>query len=159
MSNHLRVVRLVTAAVAAAGEEQPQDGQRQRQRSRSEECPPGTELRRVDGGRDGDGDGETGHFNEDRSTGEPEGEHSEDTSGDGDSGDDGFECVDTGKGKPKGGVEAGFGGGLVEAGFSGPQKGTLEEVNKAPSLLLLGGSTLLAVGLVGGGWLVFRRRT
>ena len=103
-------------------------------------CPEGSTRRSSS-----DGDSSTQHFNQERSTGEPEGEHSESTtSSDG----GGFFC-DFGKGKPKGGVESGFGGEVQQAAIAGG--------DGPPSLLMLGGSALLLVGVLGGGLTLARR--
>jgi len=91
----------------------------------AEECPDGSFR-------------ETEHTNEDRTTGEPEGEHRHSS----------FEISQDCLGDPRGGVDAGFGGAAKST-----------EV-KATSVLppIIGGSALVFVGLATGGLALARRR-
>jgi len=106
------------------------------------------------GGGDGGGDGnndaaaaeecpdgsfrETEHTNEDRTTGEPEGEHRHSS----------FEISQDCLGDPRGGVDAGFGGAAKST--------EVKAANVLPPII--GGSALVLVGLTTGGLALARRR-
>ena len=100
-------------------------GDRNNDAAAAEECPDGSFR-------------ETEHTNEDRTTGEPEGEHR----------DSSFEISQDCLGNPRGGVAAGLGGAAKST-----------EV-KAASVLppIIGGSALVLVGLTTGGLALARRR-
>ena len=107
------------------GNGQPPDGDGTNDGAAAQECPDGSFR-------------ETEHINEDRDTGEPEGQHRHDTT---------FDIAQECFGNPKGGVDAGFGG---------TAKST--EVKAASVLPPIIGSALVLVGLTSGGLALARRR-